>query len=123
MRAIGDGEPVFITFEAGPTHDGLATAKRLADLAADAKADAIKFQIVDAERLVADKKQPFSYDILLDRKTGMAKTVSEPLYDILKRRMMSAAEWRELKQHCNKLGLAFFATVTFEDELALVTEM
>jgi N,N'-diacetyllegionaminate synthase len=123
MRAIGDGKPVFITFEAGPTHDGLQTAKRLADLAAESKADAIKFQIVDAERLVADKKQSFSYDILLDRKTGAAKTVSEPLYDILKRRMMSTAEWKELKQHCNKLGLAFFATVTFEDELALVTEM
>ena len=88
MRPIGDGNPCFVTFEAGPTHDGLDSAKRLADLAAEANADAIKFQIVDAERLVADRAQTFSYDILVDRVTGIAKTVSEPLYEILKRRMM-----------------------------------
>jgi sialic acid synthase SpsE len=121
MRPIGDGNSCFITFEAGPTHSGLDSAKRLADLAAEAGADAIKFQIVDADRLVADHAQTFSYDILIDRVTEAAKTVSEPLYDILKRRMMTAAEWRELKRHCDALGLAFFATVTFDDELALVS--
>ncbi len=123
MRPIGDGQPCFITFEAGPTHDGLASAKTLATLAAEAKADAIKFQIVDPDRLVADRKQPFSYDVLVDRATGACETVSEPLYDILKRRAMSAGEWRELKRHCDELGLAFFATVTFDDELALVADM
>ena len=42
-RSVGDGQPVFITFEAGPSHDGVDTAKRLIDVAADAGADAIKF--------------------------------------------------------------------------------
>jgi N,N'-diacetyllegionaminate synthase len=123
MRPIGDENPCFITFEAGPTHDGLQTAKKLANLAAEAGADAVKYQIIDADRLVADRKQLFSYDILIDRETGASETVSEPLYDILKRRMMTAAEWRELKRHCDDLGLAFFATVTFDDELALIAEM
>jgi sialic acid synthase SpsE len=36
---------------------------------------------------------------------------------------MSTVEWRELKRHCDGLGLSFFATVTFEDELALVADM
>jgi sialic acid synthase SpsE len=123
MRPIGDGNPCFITFEAGPTHDGLEKAKRLASLAAEAGADAIKFQIVDADRLVADRKQLFTYDILADRTTGEAKTVSEPLYEILRRRMLTEKEWRELKRHCDALSLAFFATVTFEDELALITDL
>ncbi len=41
-REIGDNHPCFITFEAGPTHDGLESAKRLVKLARDAGADAIK---------------------------------------------------------------------------------
>jgi N,N'-diacetyllegionaminate synthase len=123
MRPIGDNEKVFITFEAGPTHDGLDAAKRLATVASEAGGDAIKFQILDADKLVSDRKQLFTYDILVDRKTGKTETVSEPLYDILRRRMLTFDEWRELKAHCDKLGLAFFATVAFEDELKLVEEL
>jgi sialic acid synthase SpsE len=113
----------FITFEAGPTHDGLETAKRLATLAAEAGADAIKFQIVDPDRLVADRRQLFSYGVLKDRLTGDMETVSEPLYDILKRRTLTAEEWRDLKRHCDVLSLDFFATVTFDDEIDLVVDM
>lgn len=123
MRPIGDNEKVFITFEAGPTHDSLASAKALAEVAAKAGGDAIKFQILDADKLVSDRKQLFTYDILVDRKTGKTETVSEPLYDILRRRMLTFDEWRDLKAHCDKLGLAFFATVAFEDELKLVEEL
>jgi N,N'-diacetyllegionaminate synthase len=38
-------------------------------LATEAGADAIKFQILDPDRLVADKKQLFSYDVFIDRDT------------------------------------------------------
>ena len=75
-RIVGDGQPCFITFEAGPTHNGLASAKRLVKLAAENGADAVKFQILDPERLVADKKQLFSYDILIDRESNRTETIS-----------------------------------------------
>lgn len=123
MRSIGDGNSCFITFEAGPTHNGLEVAKGLATVAAEAGGDAIKFQIVDADRLVSDRDQLFTYDVLVNKITGASETVSEPLYDILKRRMLAHAEWKELKEHCDKLGLAFFATIAFENELALVSEL
>lgn len=122
-RKIGDGEPRFVTFEAGPTHSGVDSAKELISLSAEAGADAIKFQIIDPERLVADRAQPFSYDVLVDRQTGKTETVTEPLYDILCRRALSRAQWHEVKQHSDKLGLAFFATVGFDDELELLEEM
>ncbi len=122
-KKIGDGHPCFIVFEAGPTHDGLEMAKKLVQHAADAGADAVKFQILDPDRLVADKQQLFHFDVLVDRETGETKPVSEPLYDILKRRSMSADEWRELKKHSDSLGLAFFATVGFEDEVELLEEL
>ena len=122
-RRVGDGQPCFITYEAGPTHSGLESAKRLAGLAAEARADAIKFQVIDPDRLVADRKQLFTYEVLVDRDSGATETVSEPLYDILCRRALAKDEWRALKRHCDDLGLAFFATIGFEDEIELLEEL
>ncbi len=122
-REVGDGAPVFVVFEAGPTHDGIESAKALVSHAARAGAHAIKFQIVDPDRLVADRKQPFSYEVLIDRETGKTETVVEPLYDILVRRVLSKDQWREVKAHSDREGLAFFATITFEDEVDLLSEL
>ncbi|NVO23591.1 N-acetylneuraminate synthase family protein [Donghicola mangrovi] len=122
-KTIGAGHPCFLTFEAGPTHDGVESAKALITEAHKAGGDAIKFQILDPDRLVADRKQLFTYDVLVDRETGATETVSEPLYDILARRALSKDEWREVKAHADSLGLAFFATVGFEDEIDLLVDI
>jgi N,N'-diacetyllegionaminate synthase len=122
-REIGDGVPVFIVFEAGPTHDGVESAKALVMHAARSGAHAIKFQLVDPDRLVADRKQPFSYEVLVDRESGKTETVVEPLYDILMRRVLTREQWRDVKAYCDQQGLAFFATVSFEDEVALLAEL
>jgi sialic acid synthase SpsE len=122
-RRVGDGQPCFITLEAGPTHDSLASAKRLVGYAAEAKADAVKFQIFDPDRLVADRKQLFTYDVLVDRATNKTETISEPLYDILCRRCLTQDEWRELKAYSDSLGLAFFATIAFDDEVDFLQDL
>ena len=122
-RAVGEGAPCFITFEAGPTHTSVETAKQLIDIAADAGADAIKFQIFDPERLVADKKQLFSYETLVDRATGKTEKVEESLYEILARRCLDEAGWRAVKAHADSRGLAFFATVGFEEDAAFVRDL
>ena len=122
-RTIGDGAPCFVVFEAGPTHDGLERAIDLSRLAAEAGADAVKYQILDPDRLVADRKQLFSYDVLVDRASGRTETVAEPLYDILRRRSMPHDDWRKLKQYCDTLGLAFFATAGFPEEVDFLREI
>ena len=122
-QQVGEGHPCFITLEAGPTHDGLESAKRLVAHAAEAKANAVKFQIFDPDRLVADRKQPFTYDILVDKDSDKRETVSEPLYDILCRRCLTPKEWRELKAYSDSLGLAFFATIAFDDEVDFLEEL
>jgi sialic acid synthase SpsE len=122
-RLVGDGHPCFVTYEAGPTHSGAESAKRLATLAAQAGADAIKFQILDPDRLVSDRSQMFEYEILVDRKTERTEKVAEPLYDLLARRSLPQRDWRDVKRHCDGLGLAFFATVGFEDEIAFLEEI
>lgn len=119
-RLLGDGHPCFITFEAGPTHNGVESAKALVRYAAEAGADAVKFQIVDPDRLVADRALPFSYEVLVDRATGRTETVTESLYDILCRRTLNETEWRELKRYSDSIGLAFFCTIDFDDEVDFV---
>ncbi|MFA9462552.1 N-acetylneuraminate synthase family protein [Thiohalorhabdus sp. Cl-TMA] len=122
-RRIGDDQPTYITFEAGPTHDGLESAKKLAAHAVEAGADAIKFQVVDPDRLVADRSQPFTYEVLVNRETGETETVTEPLYDILQRRVLNTEEWHQLKGYCDEQGIAFFATATFEEEIDLLCDI
>ena len=44
-RLVGEGQPCYVIAEAGVNHNGdPALAKRLIDIAADAGADAVKFQ-------------------------------------------------------------------------------
>ena len=121
-KNVGDGNPCFITFEAGPTHNGVASAKALIDAAADANGDAIKFQILDPDRLVSDRKLPFSYDVVVDD-TGATETVTEPLYDILCRRALTPEEWKEVKAHADSRSLPFFATVAFPEEISLLEDL
>ena len=122
-KTIGDGCPTFITFEAGPTHNGLDSAKQLVQLASVAGADAIKFQIFDPEELISDKTLEYSYEVLVNRKTGQTEKVTEPLYDIFRRRSLSNSEWKELKHFADDLNLEFFATIGDELGLSLVNEL
>lgn len=122
-RLIGDGQPCYITFEAGPTHNGLPMALELCRQAAKAGADAIKFQLFDPDRLVPDRKQPFTYQVLVDRASGRMEEVTEPLYDILIRRCLNRDEWVALKKECDKLGLAVFSTAAFPDEVDFLAKL
>jgi N,N'-diacetyllegionaminate synthase len=122
-KQIGDGQPCYITFEIGPTHNGVESAKRLIKFASEAGADAVKFQIFDPDRLVADKKQLFSYGVLKNRETGEIETIEEPLYDIFVRRSLTKKQWKEVKLYCDSLEMAFFATVGFDDEVDFLEEL
>lgn len=122
-RGIGQGHPCYITFEAGPTHSGIKTALELVNQAAEAGADAVKFQLFDLDRLVPDRKQMFTYSILVDSTTGKLEEVTEPLYDILLRRHLQPSDWLVLKKECDKLGLAFFSTAAFPEEIDFLVKL
>jgi sialic acid synthase SpsE len=122
-RRLGDSEPVFVTYEAGPTHNGLESAKRLVTYAAQAGADAVKFQMLDPDRLVADRSQMFEFDVLVDRETGKTETIKAPLYDLFVSRSLKKEEWKALKVHADSLKLAFFATAGFFDEIDFLAEL
>ena len=119
-KKIGPDQPVYIVFEAGPTHDGLDTAKKLVDIAAEAGADAIKFQILQANKIVSSHEVLFSYTRLVDEKTRQVEEITEPLLNILKRRELSREEWTALIHHCRKRNIDFFSTATDEEELSFL---
>lgn len=109
--------PVFIVFEAGATHDGLNTAKKLVDVASEAGADAVKFQMLNPDKLVSSKEVLFTYTILNDKNTGQTENVTEPLQDILHRRYLTFDEFSELIDYCREKQIGFFSTVTSEEEV------
>ncbi len=132
MKALIDGVEIdqsknktYIVLEAGPTHFGLESAKKLVKIAKDSGANAIKFQYVNADRLMADKSIPFSYEYLEKTEDGKEKfiSVTEPLYEILKRRALGDEEWIELKRYCDELRITFFSTALFNDEVDFIVDI
>lgn len=102
-KKIGGGHPCFLTAEAGTTCNGdLKTAKELADLAADAGFDAIKFQTIDPEQL-SDKSTRYRFKA----GTGWSE---ENMYDLFKGLTFSFQDWQDLADHVRSRGLIFFST-------------
>ena len=120
---IGRGHPCFITFEIGPTHGGLESALRLVGHAAAAGADGVKVQMSSPDRLISDKSQLFRYKRLKEGSVNELVEVEEPLYEILKRRVLTRDELIEIKRCCADHGLAFMSTVGFHEDVDTLVEL
>ncbi len=107
-----------IVFECGPTHTGLDEALALVDAAAEAGADAVKFQLVDADRLVADRARQIGFSVW---ENGKLAERTDSLHDILRRRELDEQAWRELRTAAQDHGLAFYCTASYEDEFSFLT--
>lgn len=117
-------EKTHVVLEAGPTHNGIESAKKLVDIAVEANADSIKFQLLDVDRLMATGREVLFEYQYLTRENGQEKfkKTEEPLYDILKRRHLSKKEWKELKEYCDSKGIHFFSTALFEDDVDFLVD-
>lgn len=112
-RLVGEGEPVFIVAEAGSNHDRkLGQARRLIDVAANAGADAVKFQTFSADKIVV-KTGP---------KAGYMEKVSEKesVYEIFKRIELPREWHRELVEYASKKGLIFLSSPFDEEAVDLL---
>ncbi len=96
--------------EAGVNHNGeFALAKELVDKAADAKADAVKFQMFDPDEIASEQTPLAGYQ---------EKSASGSQHEMLRSLVLPRDNFRALKAHAESLGLAFITT-PFDADAAL----
>ena len=104
---------IYIIAEAGVNHNGsFELACRLVDEAKKAGVDCIKFQTFKAEKLVSHSAQKAEYQ---KRETGDSSQ-----QDMLKQLELSFDEFLQLKDYCDKVGIAFLSTPFDFDSLAFL---
>lgn len=114
MRRAGR---VFIIAEAGVNHNGsLDQALRLIDVAADAGADAVKFQTFKAAELASSDAKQAEYQRRNTQK-------SESQLEMLRRLELSREEHYRLAEHCKARDIAFMSTAFDLSSLDLVMEL
>lgn len=101
---VGEGCPVFVIAEAGVAHFGDENkALRLVDLAADAGADAVKFQVFNVDDMISGE--------LADWKARLGPRALP--YDAFAR----------IQAYCKKRGITFFATAHDEPSLDFLASL
>lgn len=99
-RPVGDGAPCYVIAEAGANHNrDLGIARELINVAADAGADAVKFQTYSGKGLYSSKTPQFAY--LKDERSPQEILESVAL----------PREWQaKLADHARDRGIHFFSS-------------
>jgi sialic acid synthase SpsE len=114
-RSVGPGEPVYVVAEAGVNHDGdLTRALQLVDAAADTGADAVKFQVFDADLLVARGAPKAAY-----QENGSAETQDE----MLRRLQLDRSAFERIAERARSRGIAMIASPFDEASADLLVEL
>ncbi len=108
---------VFIIAEAGVNHNGcIKTAKKLIDIAAQAGADAIKFQTFKAESLVSKKAQKAEYQ----KQTTDNK---ESQFEMIKKLELNIDAHQGLMAYCTEKSIMFLSTPFDHDSINLLNKL
>src|SRR4051794_11616951 len=100
--AVGGGAPAYVIAEAGANHNrDLGMARELIDVAADAGADAVKFQVYSGAALYSRKTPRFRYlEGVSDKET----------HAVLDEAAMPREWLPQLAEHARAARIQFFAT-------------
>ena len=119
-RAIGEG-PAFVIAEAGVNHDGdPALAHALIDAAADAGADAVKFQTFDPDALVTTGAPLAPYQAAPE--SGLEGRAADQR-EMLRRLALPLDAWPALQRHAGERGITFLSTPFDEASAELLDRM
>ncbi|HLP80423.1 MAG TPA: N-acetylneuraminate synthase [Nitrosomonas sp.] len=107
----------FVIAEAGVNHNGsLELAKRLVDVAAEAGADAVKFQTFKADKLVSKSAQKADY-----QKQTTAEDESQ--YEMIKKLELDEDAHRVLIGYCKEKPIMFLSTPFDHDSIRLLNDL
>ena len=106
-----------IIAEVGITANGdLPTALELIRAASEAKADGIKFMMIDPDYFMSDTSITYSY-------SWAGGTRTENMYDMFRSLMFTPEEWNTIRQACDKVDLPFLLTVDYVPGIALAEQL
>lgn len=104
-KEIGTGKPCFVIAEAGVNHNGdMKKALALVDAAAQAGADAVKFQTFSADKIVTRLADRAKY-----QKKNMPDVV-ETQWQMLKKLELTKESFTKLKAYADKKAIMFLST-------------
>src|SRR5690348_7327637 len=116
-RAIGNGRPCYVIAEAGVNHNGdRVLARELVTLAAEAGADAIKFQTFVADRLATAAAPKASYQL---ERTERGESAQE----MLKRLELDRDDHLQLIADCRHAGITFLSSAFDEESADMLAEL
>lgn len=105
-KKIGRDHPTYFIADLAANHDGdLERAKDLIYLAAEAGADAAKFQHFKAETIVSD----FGFKAMIGQQSHQANW-KKSVFEVYKDASVSLEWTATLKETCDKAGIAFFTS-------------
>ncbi|GMU21267.1 MAG: sialic acid synthase [Phycisphaerae bacterium] len=114
--AIGLGWPTYVIAEAGVNHDGeMNLARELVHAAAEANADAVKFQVFSANRLVTRNAPTAAYQ--------KAAVEAHTQHELLSRLELSWDDFAALAQYAGEQGIEFLATPFSVEDLRFLASM
>ena len=107
----------FIIAEAGVNHNGdIDLAKKMVDAAADAKADAVKFQTFIPENVMSQFAEKAEYQ---KETTG----AEESQLDMVRKLYIPFEGFNEIRAYCDEKGIAFMSTPFDLESLAFLSTM
>jgi len=107
----------FVIAEAGVNHNGdIEIAKKLIDAAADAGADAVKFQTFKTEKLVSLNAPKAEYQ-------NSSTDKAESQYEMLKKLELPPEAFRELLSHSQKRKIDFISTAFDLESIDLLNDL
>jgi N,N'-diacetyllegionaminate synthase len=116
-KEISERSPVFIIAEAGVNHGGnMELAYQLIDIAANAGADAVKFQAFRTENLILENVEKADY-----QKNTTSKVESQ--FEMLKKLELSRKQYSDLKEYCAKKNILFLITPFDEGSLSELEDL
>jgi len=110
-------QPTFIIAEAGVNHNGsLERAIQMVDMAAEAGADAIKFQTFKAEKVISRTAAKAEYQ---KATTGE----EESQLEMVKKLELDEDAHKQLFAHCQEMGIQFLSTPFDLDSIDLLVRL